>query len=62
MTERVYSWIRERTGNEVEGEVEVGQGEEGKQKTDELVDKFNVKKDLPPKGMVCLPDLFEVNK
>jgi len=60
VAERVHFRIRQRTGNEVEGKVEVGQGEKGKEERDELIDEFDVQQNLPSKGMVGLPDLLEV--
>jgi hypothetical protein len=54
--------IRERAGDEVEGEVEVGQGEEGEEERDELVDKFDMQQDLSSQGVVGMPDLLEVDQ
>ena len=52
--------IRQRAGNEVEGEVEVGQREEGEEQLHELVDELDVQQDLARNGMVGSPDLLEV--
>lgn len=62
MTKRIDLWIRDRTGNKVEGQVEVGQRKEGKQQIDELVDEFDVKQDLSSNAMIGTPNLLEVNE
>ena len=62
MTKRIDLWIRDRTGNKVEGQVEVGQRKEGEQQIDELVDEFDVKQDLSSNAMIGTPNLLEVNE
>lgn len=62
MAERVNSRVGKRASNEVEGEVEVSEGEVGEEQADELIDEFDVKEDLAAHGMIGLPDLFEVHK
>jgi len=62
VTKRIDLWIRDRTGNKVEGQVEVGQRKEGKQQIDELVDEFDVKQDLSSNAMIGTPNLLEVNE
>lgn len=60
MTEGIHVWVCERAGDEVEREVEVGEGEEREHELHELVDEFDVEEDLAPEGMVGRPDLLEV--
>lgn len=62
MTKRIDLWIRDRTGNKVEGQIEVGQRKEGEQQIDELVDEFDVKQDLSSNAMIGTPNLLEVNE
>lgn len=52
--------ISERTRNEVKGEVEVGEREEGEHELNELIDELDVQKGLAHDGVVSCPDLFEV--
>lgn len=42
MTEGIQLGIGQRAGDKVEGEVEVGQGEEGEEELNELVDELDV--------------------
>ena len=42
VAERINSLVAERSGDEVEGEVEVRKGEIGEEQTNELVKKLNV--------------------
>jgi hypothetical protein len=58
----INGWIGERTGDEIEGKVEVGQGEVGKKQVDKLIDELDVQENLTADGMVCPPDLTEVDK
>jgi len=62
VTKRIDLWIRDRTGNKVEGQIEVGQRKEGEQQIDELVDEFDVKQDLSSNAMIGTPNLLEVNE
>ena len=62
MSEWVDLWICQTTCNEVEGEVEVGQGEESEEELDELIQELHVQEDLASKGMVCEPNLLEVDE
>ncbi len=62
MTEWIDCLIGERTCNEVEGEVEVGKGEISEHEVDKLIDEFDVEEDLAAYGVICLPNLFEMNK
>ena len=62
MTEGINLFVRQTTGDEVEGEVEVGEGEEGEHELDELIDKFDVQENFAGDSVVSVPDLAEVNK
>jgi hypothetical protein len=62
VAEGIEFWVGERTGDEVEGQVEVGEREECEQKLHELVDEFDVEQDLTPDGVVGRPDLLEVEE
>ena len=62
VAERVDSWVSERTGNEVKGQVEVGQGEVGEAERNELVNEFDVEEDLAGNGVVRGPDLAEMDE
>lgn len=42
VTEGIQLGIGQRAGDKVEGEVEVGQGEEGEEELNELVDELDV--------------------
>jgi hypothetical protein len=54
--------VGQRTRDEVEGQVEVGEGEVGEEEGDELVDEFDVQEDLACSGVVGRPDLAEVDE
>ena len=60
--EGVDGWIGDAACDEVEGEVEVGQGKVGEEELDSLIDEFDVQQDLASHGVVGLPDLTEVNQ
>lgn len=60
VAEGVDLGVGETARDEVEGEVEVGEGEKGEQEGDELVDEFDVQEDLAGDGVVGAPDLAEV--
>jgi hypothetical protein len=62
MTKGVDCGIGEGASYEVEGEIEVGQGKIGEEQADKLVDEFNVEEDLAANGMICVPDLSEVDE
>lgn len=62
VAERVNEWIRETSGNEVECQVEVGEGEVGEEELDELVDGLDVEEDLAGDGVVGSEDLAEVEE
>jgi hypothetical protein len=62
MAEGVHFGVSEGTGDEVEGEVEVGEREEGEEELDELVHEFDVQQDFAPDGVVGCPYLFEVQQ
>jgi hypothetical protein len=62
VAERVDLGIGQGAGNEVEGEIEVGQGEKGEGQRDELIQEFDMQQDLPSDGMVGMPDLSEVDQ
>jgi hypothetical protein len=62
MTKGVNAWIRERTGHEVESEVEVGERKICEKEVDELVHEFNMKEDLTGNRMVRFPDLLEMDQ
>lgn len=62
VTEGVYCRVGETAGDEVEGEVEVCQGEVGEHELQELVDEFDVEEDLAGEGVVGGPDLLEVDE
>jgi len=62
MAKRIDCGVRERASNEVECKVEVCEGEECEEQTEELVHEFNVEKDLACNGVVCVPDLLEMNQ
>lgn len=42
VTKGVDCGVRKRASHEVEGEIEVGKGEESEEQLDELVNEFNV--------------------
>lgn len=54
--------VGERSGDEVECEVEVAQREEGEEELHELVDEFDVQQDFSCNGVIRLPDLSEVKE
>lgn len=60
VAEGVYLLIGHAAGDEVEGEVKVGQGEVGEKELQQLVDKLDVKQNFAPEGVVGAPDLPEV--
>ena len=62
VAERVDSWVGQAAGDEVEGEVEVGEGEEGEQQRYELVHEFDVQENLAGNRVVGVPDLAEMHK
>lgn len=62
MAEWIDRLVRERARNEVECEVEVGEREVGEHELDELVDKFDVQKDLPADSVIRPPNLFEMHE
>jgi hypothetical protein len=62
MAERVNSRIGEGAGHEVEGEVEVGEREVGKEEIDELIHELDMKEDFSSESVIGFPDLTEVNK
>lgn len=49
-------------GDEVEGEVKVGEGEVGEEKLDELIDEFDVEEDFVGESVVCGYDLVVVDE
>lgn len=61
-TSRVDSGVRQRSSDKVEGEVEVGEGEVGEKELNELVDEFDMQKDLSHGRVAGLPDLLEMEK
>jgi hypothetical protein len=62
VAEGVDGGVGEGAGDEVEGQVEVGEGEEGEEEVDELVDELDVQHDFAVDGVVGAPDLAEVDK
>lgn len=62
VAERIDSGICEGASDEIEGEIEVGQTEEGEEEGDELIDEFDMKQDLSGQGVVGVPDLLKVNE
>jgi hypothetical protein len=62
VAERIEFRIRERAGDEVEGQIEIGEREEGEQQLNELVDELDVKQNLTPDCMIGVPDLLEVEE
>lgn len=62
MTEGIDLFIRETAGDEVEGEVEVGEGEVGEEELDGLVDGFDVQEDFAGDGVICAPDLADLDE
>jgi len=62
VAEGVDFGVGETAGDEVEGQVEVGEGKEGEEEGDELVDEFDVQEDLAGDGVVGAPDLPEVGE
>ena len=62
VAEWVDSWVSERTRNEVEGQVEVGEGEVGEEEGYELVNEFDVKEDLACDGVIRRPYLAEMDE
>lgn len=62
MTEGIILWIGKGTSDEIEGKVEVCEGEVGEEEGDELVDEFDMEKDFADNGMIGLPDLSEVDE
>lgn len=60
--ERVDLRIREGARDEVERQIEVGEGEVGEDQLDELVDELDVEEDLAAHGMVGVPDLAEMHE
>ena len=62
MAEGINSGVGERAGNEVECQVEVGEGEVGEEELDELIHEFDVEEDLATDCVVCMPDLTEVDE
>ena len=49
--------VRERASYEIEGQIEVGEGEVGESEINGLVEEFYVQKDFSADGVVCRPDL-----
>ena len=62
MAEWIDAVVGQRAGDEVEGQVEVGEGEEGEEEGDELIEEFDVEQDFAREGVVSLPDLLEVDQ
>jgi len=62
VSERVDFGVCQTACNEVEGEIEVGQGEEGEHELNELIQELHVQKDFTSKGVVGKPNLLEVDK
>lgn len=62
VSEGVDGLVGEGPSYEVEGQVEICQGEVCEQQTDKLIQEFNMKKDLARDGMVRLPNLPEVHQ
>ncbi len=60
--EGVDGRVGQAAGDEVEGQVEVGEREVGEDELDELVDEFDVQEHLARDGVVGEPDLLEVDK
>ena len=62
VAEGIHLWVSERTGDEVEGEVEIGKREEREHELHELVEELNVEEYLAPDGVVGRPDLLKVEQ
>ena len=62
VAEWVDSWVSQRACDEIEGQVEVGEGEVGEEEGYELVDEFDVKEDLACDGVICRPYLAEMDE
>ncbi len=62
VAKRINARIRESTSDEIEGQVEVGQGEVREQKLNELVDRFHEEENFACKRMICVPNLSELHK
>jgi len=62
VTKRIHFRVGEGTGDEVEGQVEVGKREESEQELHKLIDEFDMEEDFAPDGVVGCPDLLEVKK
>ena len=62
MAEGVEFGVSEGAGDEVKGEVEVCEREEGEHEGDELVDEFDMEEGFAPDGVVGGPDLLEVEE
>jgi len=62
VAEWVDSWVSERTRDEIEDQVEVGEGEVGEEEGYELVNEFDVKEDLACDGMIRRPYLPEMDE
>lgn len=60
MAEGIKFRVCQRPRDEVEGEVEVCEREEGEHEGDKLVDEFDVQECLAPDSVVGSPDLLEV--
>jgi hypothetical protein len=62
----VAEWIDlgvgQRARDEVEGQVEVGEREEGEEQRDELVHEYDVQENLARQRVVGLPDLPEMGQ
>lgn len=54
--------IREGSSDEVEGKVEVTQGEVREEQADELIDELDMQEDLAAECVISTPDLPEVDK
>jgi hypothetical protein len=62
VSERINFRVCQTACNEVEGEVEVGQGEKGEHELDELIQELHVQKDFTGQSVVSKPNLLEVDK
>jgi hypothetical protein len=62
VAKRIDLRVRQRATDEIECQVKVGEGKVREEKLDELVDKFDVQKDLAAHSVIGVPNLTEVDK
>lgn len=58
MTKWVHFLVSQRSSDEVESQVEVGQTKVCKQEIEELIDKFDMQQDLSGHRVISVPDLL----